>query len=189
MVFCQTADMGRGGLRTRPFSRSIITVRFRLGKFIPVTRRSSVLRLFLGELPGQFLLRWEIWDITTRNSEKELKENHILKKYGRIRWQEDFETDCTFTWYEGKNELRISGFGRGKFPLSTDYTGALFVLVKDSEEEYKGYLLNTDDDIEQFLGTFGLTPVETNRPIKLNRVNPYIRRKDAIGYIHRLYDV
>lgn len=111
---------------------------------------------------------------------EELLENHILKKYGRIRWQDDYDTDCTFTWYESKNELRITGFGRGKSPLSSEYTGALFVIVKDSEQDYRGYLLNTDDDIEQFLDAFGLTPAETNRPIEINRVNPEVREKQAI---------
>lgn len=42
-------------------------------------------------------------------TDEEMKENHILKKYGRIRWQDDYATDCTFTWYESKNELRITG--------------------------------------------------------------------------------
>lgn len=113
-------------------------------------------------------------------TDTEMKENHILKKYGRIRWQDNYDTDCTFTWYESKNELRITGFGRGKSPLTAEYTGALFVMVKDSENDYRGYLLNTDDDIEQFLDTFGLTPAETNRPIEINRINPEIREKQAI---------
>ena len=113
-------------------------------------------------------------------TDQEMKENHILKKYGRIRWQDDYETDCTFTWYESKKELRITGFGRGKSPLSTEFTGALFVLVKETEKEYQGYLLNTDDDIEQFLDTFGLTPAETNRLIEINRVSPKTREKQAI---------
>lgn len=120
-------------------------------------------------------------------TDKEMQENHILKKYGRIHWQDDYETDCIFTWYESKNELRITGFGRGKSPLSSEYTGALFVMVKDSEREYRGYLLNTDNDIEQFLDTFGLTPAETNRPIEINRVNPQILEKQAIdSYIDTL---
>ncbi len=113
-------------------------------------------------------------------SNAEMRENHILKKYGRIRWQDDYDMDCTFTWYESKNELRITGFGRGKSPLSAEFTGALFVLVTDSEDEYQGYILNTDDDIEQFLDAFGLTPAETNRPIEINRINPEIREKQAI---------
>lgn len=120
-------------------------------------------------------------------SNAEMRENHILKKYGRIRWQDDYDTDCTFTWYESKNELRITGFGRGKPPLSAEFTGALFVLVKDSEEDYQGYILNTDDDIEQFLDAFGLTPAETNRPIEINRINPEIREKQAIdSFIEKL---
>ena len=113
-------------------------------------------------------------------TDEEMRENHILKKYGRIRWQDNYDTSCTFTWYESKNELRITGFGRGKSPLTEEFTGALFVMVKDSEEDYRGYLLNTDNDIEQFLDTFGLTPAETNRPIEINRVNPELREKQAI---------
>ena len=113
-------------------------------------------------------------------TDEEMKENHILKKYVRIHWQDDYDTNCTFTWYESKNELRITGFGRGKSPLCAEYTGALFILVKDSEEDYQGYLLNTDDDIEQFLDAFGLTPAETNRLIEINRVNPEIRERQAI---------
>lgn len=113
-------------------------------------------------------------------TEKEMKDNHILKRYGKIKWQDDYVTNCTFTWYESKNELRITGFGRGKSPLSAEYTGALFVLVKDSEEDYQGYILNTDDDIELFLDTFGLTPAETNRPIEINRVTPEAKERQAI---------
>jgi hypothetical protein len=115
-------------------------------------------------------------------TEKEMKENHILKRYGKIKWQDDYTTNCTYTWYESKNELRITGFGRGKSPLRAEYTGALFVLVKDSEEDFQGFILNTDDDIEKFLDTFGLTPAETNRPINLNLVSPKTREKQEIDF-------
>ena len=113
-------------------------------------------------------------------TDEEMKSNHILKKYGEILWQGDYTTSCTFTWYESKNELRITGFGRGKSPLSAEYTGALFVMTHETEEQYQGYLLNTDDEIEQFLDTFGLTPAETNRPIEINRVSREIREVHAI---------
>src|SRR5688500_4173570 len=33
-----------------------------------------------------------------------------------IKWQGDFETDCTFTYYPSKDELRLTGFGKG-FPF------------------------------------------------------------------------
>lgn len=113
-------------------------------------------------------------------TEQEMRENHILKKTGTIKWQDDYSTSCTFTWYESKKELRITGFGRGLSPLRPEFTGALFVLVKESPENYQGFILNTDEDIQEFLDSFGLTPAETNRPIELNRVNPEVREKNAI---------
>ena len=113
-------------------------------------------------------------------TEQELRENHILKKTGTIKWQNDFTTGCTFTWYESKNELRITGFGRGFELLRPEYTGALFVLIKESEESYFGYLFNTDEDIQEFLDSFGLTPAETNRPIELDRIDPELMEKQAI---------
>jgi len=113
-------------------------------------------------------------------TEQELKENHILKKSGKIKWQDDFSTNCTFTWYESKNELRITGFGRGFELLRPEYTGALFALIKESDENYLGYLFNTDEDIQEFLDAFGLTPAETNRPIELDRINSELVEKQAI---------
>ena len=113
-------------------------------------------------------------------TDQEMLDNHILKKNGRIKWQDDYTTDCTFTWYESKNELRITGFGRGLSPLRPEYTGALFVMVKDSPMDYQGYIFNTDADILEFLDSFGLTPAETNRPIEVNRINPEVRERQAI---------
>ncbi len=113
-------------------------------------------------------------------TEKELQENHILKKTGIIKWQDDFSTNCTFTWYESKNELRITGFGRGFSLLRPEYTGALFVMVKEDAENYLGFIFNTDEDIQEFLDAFGLTPAETNRPIELNQANLEAKEIQAI---------
>ena len=113
-------------------------------------------------------------------TDKEIKENHILKKYGKIKWQNDFKTNCTFTWYESKGEYRITGFGRGKSPINPEHTGALFVLIKDTEEDYQGYFFNTDEDIVQFLDAFGLTPADTNKIIDVNSANPKSKEKEAI---------
>ena len=81
-------------------------------------------------------------------------------KWVKVKWQDDFVTDTRFIYY-GKgtrNEYRITNFGRD-FPfLSIEYTGALFVFVKTDEENYLGYMLNSDDDIEVFLSAFGLSP-------------------------------
>lgn len=114
-------------------------------------------------------------------TDKELKENHILKRTAKIKWQDDYITDCTFTWYESKKELRITGFGRGKSPLKAEYTGALFVLIKDTEEDFQGFILNTDDDIQDFLEFFGLTPAETNKLIEYKEINLEEKENIAIN--------
>lgn len=48
------------------------------------------------------------------------------------------------------------------------------------EENYKGYILNTEDEINEFLSAFGLTPPETNRLIESSRTDASLREQDAI---------
>ena len=120
---------------------------------------------------------------------EEMRNNHILKKTGKILWQSDYTTNCTFTWYTSNNELRITGFGRGLSPLSPELTGALFVLVKLDEENYDGYLFNTDDSIRDFLDSFGMTPAETNRLIETNQILPEVRQTQAIKAFIATLDV
>lgn len=104
-------------------------------------------------------------------TEDEVKQNHIFKRNVKIRWHNDFYTDSCFTWYESKNELRITRFGRG-FPfISPEYTGALFVLVQNTRDDYDAFILNTEDEIQTYLDNFGLTPAETNRLVEVNAVS------------------
>ncbi len=110
----------------------------------------------------------------------ELKNEHILKREVRIRWQDNIETDSCFTYYESKRELRITRFGHG-FPfLVPDQTGSLFVLVKQDREEYAGYFLDTEEEIEEFLNAFGISPTETNCLIDKGKVRSEFREKQAI---------
>lgn len=119
----------------------------------------------------------------------ELEESHILKKSAKIKWQDDFTTDCTFTWYKSKNELRITGFGRGFHLLNEEQTGSLFVLIQISADDFEGFIFETDDDIQEFLDSFGLTPAETNRLIEISKISSDDREKEAINsYIGNLTD-
>lgn len=104
------------------------------------------------------------------------------EKWVKVKWQDDFETDTRFIYYgQGtRNEYRITNFGKG-FPfLRAEYTGALFVITKVDNENYKGYVLNTEDEINEFLSAFGLTPAETNRLIELSRTDASLREQAAI---------
>lgn len=104
------------------------------------------------------------------------------EKWVKVIWQDDFETNTRFIYYgQGtRNEYRITNFGRG-FPfLRPEFTGALFVLIRINAENYKGYVLNTEDEINEFLGAFGLTPPETNRLIESKRIDASQREQTAI---------
>lgn len=113
-------------------------------------------------------------------STQELAQTGIPKRTIKIRWQDVFETESCFTYYESKNELRITRFGRG-FPfLKPEQTGALFVFTKQTDIDYSGYFLETDDEIEEFLDTFGISPTETNSLIDIQRVSAETQEKLSI---------
>ncbi|MCM1283303.1 MAG: type II restriction endonuclease [Muribaculaceae bacterium] len=113
-------------------------------------------------------------------SKGELEQESILKRTVTIKWQDDFETESCFTYYESKNELRITRFGRG-FPfLKPEQTGALFVFTKQMDTDYSGYFLETDGEIEEFLDAFGISPTETNSLIDIQNVSAKTQEKLAI---------
>ena len=122
-------------------------------------------------------------------STQELAQTGIPKRTIKIRWQDDFETESCFTYYESKNELRITRFGRG-FPfLKPEQTGALFVFTKQTDADYSGYFLETDDEIEEFLDTFGISPTETNSLIDVQRVSAETQEKLSIQEFINSLDV
>lgn len=107
------------------------------------------------------------------------KKGQNKEKWVKVKWHNDFETDTRFIYYgqSTRNEYRITNFGRG-FPfLKPEYTGALFVFVQNSSEDYQGFVLNTEDEINQFLDAFGISPTETNRLIETQIVAPELHEK------------
>ncbi|MCL2088431.1 MAG: type II restriction endonuclease [Oscillospiraceae bacterium] len=89
-------------------------------------------------------------------------------KFVKVRWQNDFTTDSRFIYYGTgtRNEYRITRFGR-EFPfLRTEHTGDLFVFVKNADEDYSGYILETEDDINAFLDAFAMGPTDTGAIIQ-----------------------
>ena len=100
----------------------------------------------------------------------------------KIQWMDEIETDSCFIYYgQGtRNEYRITNFGRGFPYLRPEFTGALFVLVQNSPEDYQAFVLNTEDEINQFLDAFGLSATETNRLINVHEVNPELREHAEI---------
>ncbi|WP_312612152.1 type II restriction endonuclease [Oscillibacter sp.] len=56
----------------------------------------------------------------------------------------------------------------------------MFALVMDNTEYYQGFVLNTEDDINQFLDAFGLSPTETNQLIEVHQARPEVHEKAAM---------
>lgn len=111
---------------------------------------------------------------------QKLENENILKRTVEIQWQNDICTQSSFTYYSSKNELRITKFGRN-FPfLNPDQTGALFVFTRQDDDMYSGFFLETEEDIGQFLGAFGISSTETNRLIDTGSILPETQEKIAI---------
>ncbi|WP_448635192.1 type II restriction endonuclease [Pedobacter panaciterrae] len=88
-------------------------------------------------------------------------------RFATIRWQDDFETASRFIYYGtlSRNEYRITRFGR-KFPyLNDENVGNLFILSKINPEYYEAFILDNDDDFENFFAAFNIDAAETNRLI------------------------
>jgi type II restriction enzyme len=85
----------------------------------------------------------------------------------KIRWQNQQETESRFIYY-GKgtrNEYRLTRFGKN-FPfLDSEFTGSLLVLTKQSPHHYDGFVLSTDEEMEDFFEAVGISASETNRII------------------------
>ena len=85
------------------------------------------------------------------------------EKTVQIKWQDDFVTESSMKYYgQGtRNEYRVTRFGRG-FPfLQDDNVGDLLIIAKFTEEDYEGYVLSSDEDIDDFFACFNLSPDET----------------------------
>lgn len=96
-----------------------------------------------------------------------------MDRWEQIRWQDEFDTNSRFIYYgQGtRDEYRITNFGRD-FPfLKPEFTGALFILIKNSDANYMGFILNDEDGINSFLDTFGLDITETNKIIDIKSEN------------------
>lgn len=93
-------------------------------------------------------------------------------KQVEVKWQDDFTTESRFIYY-GKgtrNEYRITRFGKN-FPfLKEDNVGDLLIIAQYSETYYYGFVLQTDQDIDDFFAYFNLSPEMTNQLIDVTQV-------------------
>ncbi|MGE0074131.1 MAG: type II restriction endonuclease [Sphaerochaetaceae bacterium] len=114
-----------------------------------------------------------------------------MDRYVEIVWQDAFKTQSRFIYYgqASRNEYRITQFGIG-FPfLSPEHTGDLFVLVKQEEEHYDAYVLSTEDEIEEFLSAFGMSPADTGTIIQKDQIGSEARVDFSIDDFIKILEV
>ncbi|HEY5569982.1 MAG TPA: type II restriction endonuclease [Bacteroidales bacterium] len=96
-------------------------------------------------------------------------------RYVKIKWQDDFVTESRFIYYgtASRNEYRLTRFGKG-FPfLEDDNVGDLMILSHIEGDYYEGFVLQSDEDIEDFFAAFNISSELTNRLIeKTVQYNP-----------------
>jgi len=84
-------------------------------------------------------------------------------RFVTINWEtEGLETKSRFIWYGEKTrrEYRLTRFGK-EFPyLRDDYIGSLMILVKTGETDICGWVLDRDDEIENFLSQFNISHLD-----------------------------
>jgi hypothetical protein len=89
----------------------------------------------------------------------------------KIKWQDDFYTDSRFIYYGTgtRNEYRLTRFGKN-FPfLREDNIGDLLVIVRKSADNYEAFILNSDEDIENFFSEMGISATGTNALLPVGR--------------------
>lgn len=101
------------------------------------------------------------------------KKGENKDKLVEVKWQDDFITESRFIYYgQGtRNEYRITRFGKG-FPFfEEDNVGDLLIIAQQSENYYQGFVLQTDQDIDDFFAYFNLSSETTNQLIDTEQAN------------------
>ena len=85
-------------------------------------------------------------------------------KFITIKWQNDFETASRFIYYGigTRNEYRLTRFGRGFSFLEDANIGDLLVICKKSPDFYEAYVLQTDEEIDEFFAALNISSNDTN---------------------------
>jgi len=81
-----------------------------------------------------------------------------------INWEaDDIETKSRCIWYgeRTRREYRLTRFGRGFPYLKDEHIGSLVILVKNGDDEFSGWVLDSDNDIESFLAEFEISHMDT----------------------------
>lgn len=102
-------------------------------------------------------------------------------KMVKIRWQNDLVTDSRMTYYgKAKNELRITRFGNDFPYFDEDHVGDLLIVAKQTDDDYEGFVLSMEDDIDTFMLHFNLAADRPNQIIDVANIVSTISEKTSL---------
>jgi len=87
-----------------------------------------------------------------------------LSEHITITWQQELTTESRAIYYgeKSRNEYRLTRFGKG-FPYLTDeHIGDLLVLCRLPQNNYQAFVLQSDEDIEEFFAALNISPANAN---------------------------
>lgn len=89
----------------------------------------------------------------------------------KITWQDGFVTDSSIKYYGQKtrDEYRLTRFGREFDYHQRISTGDVLVISRIAYGFFKAFVLKTEDEIENFLNAFGLSPVDSGSIIETSQ--------------------
>lgn len=97
--------------------------------------------------------------------EQEIAKDTDYVSFATIKWQNDFETQSRFKYYGSKNECHLTRLGNN-FPYRSDENiGDLLIICKENKEYYHAFILQSDEDIEDFFAALNISATETNKVV------------------------
>lgn len=105
-------------------------------------------------------------------------------RYITIRWQNSFETNsrCIYYGIRTRNEYRLTRFGRN-FPFLEDQNiGDLLVVCKKSDTYYEAFVLQSDEEIDDFLAALNISSND------INGIIPKQYEKSAETILYKCFD-
>lgn len=103
------------------------------------------------------LAAWEMF--TPQAPEDGTNHKHMIK----VLWQNGLTTKSAVTWYgrSTRHEYRLTRFGRD-FPfLNDDAVGNLLVLIPITLTEFRAYVLDLEEDIDDIQAALGVEVIDT----------------------------
>lgn len=94
-----------------------------------------------------------------------------VKKAIFINWNNCIDTESSYTYYgkESRDEARITKFGRGFEFMDDIYLGSLLIGCRLDADHYAFYVLNEEEDINEFLAQFNI-PINNRCTVISNHI-------------------